>query len=130
MSKTTVTEKRQCAQGVMRGFYRHLCQKNATVERNGHWWCSQHDPDKVKARAEASHNKWKRDFRIKMIPQTFHARLVDALTETLNERRLFLQAIKNRGNSEVIEQAIGLPAYFAAMENDARLLAEIEEARK
>lgn len=130
MSKTTVTEKRQCAQGVMRGFYRHLCKKNATVERNGHWWCSQHDPDKVNARAEASHNKWKRDFRIKMIPQTFHARLVAALNYSVQERKLFLEAIKNRADGKDIEIVIGLPAYSASVEQDVRLLAEIEEARK
>lgn len=35
------------------------CTRRGVVERNGKWWCSQHDPDAVKARQGAADAKRK-----------------------------------------------------------------------
>lgn len=37
---------------------RWACQRYATVERKGKWYCTQHDPEKVKARNAARHNAY------------------------------------------------------------------------
>lgn len=51
-----MTEKRQCAKSVWhpRGNWGHHvpCQRNATVEEDGKWWCSTHAPSLAKARAD------------------------------------------------------------------------------
>ena len=48
------TERHWCPKTVgdstMRG---HPCGRPASVERAGKWWCTQHDPEAVKARREA-----------------------------------------------------------------------------
>lgn len=41
-----------------RSFHGSPCSKKATVERDGDWWCSVHDPVKVTDRREASYEKW------------------------------------------------------------------------
>lgn len=36
----------------------HQCTRNGKVERNGNWYCGQHDPEAAKARREAQNAKW------------------------------------------------------------------------
>lgn len=56
-------EKHDCAKRVYSGarhdFSGHMCTRKATVERNGKWWCKQHDPEAESARMAAREAKWK-----------------------------------------------------------------------
>ena len=36
----------------------HRCFRNATVERDGKWWCWQHDPERVKIDREKRRAGW------------------------------------------------------------------------
>jgi|TARA_R100000049_G_C1928320_1_gene72462 hypothetical protein len=51
-----MTTQGQCAKAVWHpvGSWGHSagCTRNATIERNGKWWCWQHDPEAVKKRRE------------------------------------------------------------------------------
>jgi len=46
------------------GWHKHQCVRTKTVERNGEWYCWQHDPErtarKEQERREASEARWKR----------------------------------------------------------------------
>lgn len=54
-------EKHSCSERVYSGarwdISGHPCQRNGSVERDGKWWCKQHDPEAVKARREAKRAK-------------------------------------------------------------------------
>jgi len=54
-----MTEKHQCSENVFEvdGFD-HQCQKTATVERNGKWYCTIHDPEYINAKREKRNAKW------------------------------------------------------------------------
>jgi hypothetical protein len=49
-------------QGLLRGYLRGNCDREATVEREGKCWCWQHDPVRYdaerKARAAAARKEW------------------------------------------------------------------------
>lgn len=38
------------------------CTRRGVIERNGKWYCRQHDPDAVKARMTARDAKWKQKY--------------------------------------------------------------------
>lgn len=70
--------ERQCSEDVVRGASRVIgvyhcspCHNNATIERDGKWYCSKHDPVAVERRliesVERSNIKraWKRKMRAK-----------------------------------------------------------------
>lgn len=46
------TEKHQCSGKVWHDLHYYPCSINATVERDGKWYCGIHDPVKVKEREE------------------------------------------------------------------------------
>lgn len=50
--------RRNCAGSVHDGWRFNNCSRAGSVERDGKWWCKQHDPDAVKARKDARHAKW------------------------------------------------------------------------
>ena len=43
------------------GWYRHDCSRKATVERDGKWWCWQHDPEYVAEKRRTEEEKWEAD---------------------------------------------------------------------
>ena len=43
------------------GWYRHDCSRKATVERDGKWWCWQHDPEYVAEKRRKEEEKWEVD---------------------------------------------------------------------
>jgi len=45
------------------GFGRRGCWKNATIERDGKWYCRQHDPEEVKRRREEYNRAWDEKYR-------------------------------------------------------------------
>lgn len=42
----------------------YQCTRKWKVERNGHRYCRQHDPAAIKARDEARHNKWRKQWNL------------------------------------------------------------------
>ncbi len=58
------TEKHKCCKRVYSGtridFGGHHCTKNATIERDGSWYCGIHDPVKVKERQEKADAEYRR----------------------------------------------------------------------
>ncbi len=56
----------------LRSFITYQCQRKATISRmfDGelHWFCGQHDPEKVKARREASRARYDADMKRRMLP--------------------------------------------------------------
>lgn len=60
-----ITEKRQCSaqvlpEGQWGAFHPYQCSKNATVQRDGKWYCKIHDPEYRKAKAANRTTEWKR----------------------------------------------------------------------
>lgn len=39
-------------------WHKYPCSRTAKVERNGKWYCGQHDPEAVKRRQEKSEQRW------------------------------------------------------------------------
>lgn len=56
MAKTEALAKHSCSTRVYSSarwdFNGHLCSRNGVVERDGEWYCRQHDPEAEKAREE------------------------------------------------------------------------------
>lgn len=50
----------RCAKQVFNSysFRGKSCSRIGCIERNGKWWCAQHDPERVAARQAALHAKW------------------------------------------------------------------------
>jgi hypothetical protein len=44
-----MTTKRDCSGRAYEVTGSHRCFRNATVQRDGQWWCWQHDPERVEA---------------------------------------------------------------------------------
>lgn len=44
------------------GYRPFQCSRNATIERNGKWYCKQHDPEAIKERQLRRYVEWKRKF--------------------------------------------------------------------
>ena len=42
-----------CSERVYTSFHDHLCPRKGKVERNGKWYCGQHDPEAVAAKQAA-----------------------------------------------------------------------------
>lgn len=51
--------KHQCCQPVWDNFHKGQCQRNGVIERDGKWYCKQHDPEAVKAKEEAKRAQWR-----------------------------------------------------------------------
>lgn len=51
----------QCSQDVWgyTGFYYYKCSRGATVERNGKFYCTQHDPVRRAEKRQARNRQWK-----------------------------------------------------------------------
>ncbi len=47
-----------CPREAWGAFHSHQCQKKAVVERNGKWYCAQHDPEAIRVRDEAKRVQW------------------------------------------------------------------------
>ena len=60
--QTTDTETK-CCEGHVRDPGRwpsfHNCQRIATAERDGHWWCKTHDPVAIQEKRKTQSEKWK-----------------------------------------------------------------------
>lgn len=56
--------KRQCCVEVWHNFSHSLCSRNATVKRNGKWYCKQHDPVVKEAKDAARRAKWAEESKI------------------------------------------------------------------
>lgn len=54
----------QCSEKVFRDWHNYPCGSNATVERDGKWYCGRHDPVAVKARQEKAHAKYEAKERV------------------------------------------------------------------
>ena len=63
-----MTTKRQCSVMVSNntGFYSHPCYESATVERNGKWYCTIHDPEYIKAKDAEQMAIYDKDFEQRM----------------------------------------------------------------
>ena len=52
----------QCRERIVRyeglARYEHQCTRQGKVERDGKWYCGQHDPEAVRARREAWDDAW------------------------------------------------------------------------
>jgi len=51
----------RCSAKVFDGRHYYPCQREATIERDGKWYCPSHDPVAIKARAEKAKAKRKKD---------------------------------------------------------------------
>jgi hypothetical protein len=49
----------ECSGRTGRGFHRYGCTKKGTLEHDGKWWCKQHHPPTVAAKAEARRTAWR-----------------------------------------------------------------------
>lgn len=54
----------RCCENVFDGWHHHPCSRKGVIERDGKWYCKQHDPEAVKARRAASDAKWNREWAI------------------------------------------------------------------
>ena len=48
----------RCSQKMFADWHRSQCSRNAKVERNGRWYCTQHDPERVAAKNEERDERW------------------------------------------------------------------------
>ena len=48
----------RCCKRVYRDRRSHPCSRNGYVERDGKWYCKQHDPEAVNAKDQARRRKW------------------------------------------------------------------------
>lgn len=62
---TKPVEKTQCCVRVFSSdrmdFRGHMCAKNATIERDGKWYCGTHDPVAMAEKQRARDAQWKKD---------------------------------------------------------------------
>ncbi len=49
----------RCSDSVLQNYRTSPCSRKGTVERDGKWYCRQHDPVAKKARDDASYAKYK-----------------------------------------------------------------------
>ncbi len=52
------TTKPPCSKSVFQGYKSYPCSRKGSVERDGQWYCKQHDPATKKAREDASYAKY------------------------------------------------------------------------
>jgi uncharacterized Zn finger protein (UPF0148 family) len=66
MSAKNPTEKHQCSKRVYRGGYMGStpCTRYGVVERNGKWYCRQHDPVAVAEHNAERQAKWDHEYKI------------------------------------------------------------------
>lgn len=118
--------KRKCSIKVP-GMYSDInfypCQRSATIQRDGKWYCWQHDPERVKAEAKKRHADWEAKMdreaaKYKRIAR--NAQLAALVTEEMAEllERL-AYAIGNVGTNEDAKDAFELAARIReALEDD------------
>ncbi len=53
--------KSQCCRTVYTGYCSHKCQRAGTVERDGAFYCKQHDPVRIKEKDELKNKKWEQE---------------------------------------------------------------------
>lgn len=71
------------------------CSRRGAVEREGKWWCTQHDPERVKTRRDASWRKFQLEAAVNNKRSAFERACVafdGPLPEPLNSIRAEWQA--------------------------------------
>lgn len=59
----TTEPKHKCEKMVFSD-YRHCpCRNNASVEREGKWYCGIHDPEKIKKKREEQDKRWEEKYK-------------------------------------------------------------------
>ncbi len=63
-------EKKQCCVQVYPkerwgAFYGHICDRNATIERDGKHYCTIHDPVRTEKKAEERDKKWEEERKLR-----------------------------------------------------------------
>lgn len=87
-------QKNQCEKNVSHqgewGLYQ--CSKNATVKRNGKYYCTIHDPIKIEERQKAEKTKWDKEWKDKMMKYEYedlavkYCKKLGLTTEQLNSQ--------------------------------------------
>lgn len=49
----------KCVEEIFRNWTHYACTKPVKVQRDGKWYCRQHDPEKVKERRKKLEQKWR-----------------------------------------------------------------------
>ncbi len=79
--------KHQCSEkvsseGSWGSFHQHKCQRPATIERDGKWYCKIHDPEYIKEKDKARTEEWERKWAIRRL-ETKAPMLLDACKRAL-----------------------------------------------
>ena len=90
------------------GWHKHQCVRTKTVERNGEWYCWQHDPErtarKEQERREASEAKWKRITNQAHRTAAEHQACVGVPVEVLEKVRVFVLLQENEALRALLEE--------------------------
>ena len=52
----------QCSKQIYANYSRHPCSRKGVVEREGKFYCKQHDPVRIKTREERRNRKWNQEW--------------------------------------------------------------------
>lgn len=56
----------KCCEQIYNGTFRYSqCSRNGTIQRNGKWYCRQHDPVARQEARDSRHAKWAADLQLK-----------------------------------------------------------------
>ncbi len=82
-----MTDEDQCStmvsgSGSWGSFHQHHCHKQATIQRDGKWYCKIHDPEYIKEKNKVSTAKHNEQWRKRRIELSGH-RLLRACKEAL-----------------------------------------------
>lgn len=107
-----MNEKQRCCESVRdrSGWYRCQCQRNAKVERDGKFYCKQHDPEQVKLRQENAsriwHEKWD-NIRREEVKDTRIRKAYPLLVEALQKvRQKFEDCTLEYPDMEMVDKAL------------------------
>ena len=54
-------------EGQWGAFHPHMCRKNATVEINGKWYCTIHNPKRIESKTKAKIEAWDKKYEIRKV---------------------------------------------------------------
>lgn len=83
--------KNRCEEMLFRNWNRYQCRKTAKVQREGKWYCTIHDPIRIKEKSEQRDEKWNEEWRIKQEKQDYE----DFAVQYCKSQELSLQQLKD-----------------------------------
>lgn len=129
-----MTVKHKCV-GKIWGTYRdvsgrvYACSRNATVKRDGQWYCWQHDPERVKA--DKKRRQTDQEIKQKVLVDLWKRRARNARLAALANEKAAALLERLAEWARIVGEVFGVPEYQSAIDDAGQsreLAARIREA--